>query len=562
MSESTKAVLFNAVPLLALAAAYAAVSAALLPVLWRDRARAHPLDWAIAAVFPGVAAAAAILGVLVLHDRRPLGGHLWASFAASLAALLPALLLLARWRDRAFVVGGIGRTLEVEERLVHRDSELEAVTEISNALGRARDILEVARPVVRHVTSLFAVGFAGVVLVDESRERATGVYGEVDGASADWWAELDLDLQSPSGIASAVFDAAPVSVFDISSSPLVSRPVADRVGAESGCWIPMIAEERVLGVLSVASTDAKRAFTAQELSLLQAIAWEAALALERLRSASALNDALGREQAIGEIARRVRTEHDPEGIVRVAREELRRVLRADDIGVTIAEDIATVRVWRAGALVPSEEALVGTVEHEVSTALRTARLLAENRRRIEQQGALLQAAQVVTSELDIETVLRRLVEEVTKLLGADAADCYLLDEERGVLRCAAVHGFDASLLGFEYTPTQGVAAAALREERSLSSDEYLSLAAPIPNPAYEGFHRALVAPMVWEGKTRGVLGIGLRSDDRSFDQTDADSAGGVRVARIARVAERRELCRANAAGARAARLLPDRVAAR
>ena len=63
--------------------------------------------------------------MLVLHDRRPLGGHLWASFAASLAALLPAVLLLARWRDRAFVVGGIGRTLEVEERLVHRDHELE-----------------------------------------------------------------------------------------------------------------------------------------------------------------------------------------------------------------------------------------------------------------------------------------------------------------------------------------------------------------------------------------------------------------------------------------------------
>jgi hypothetical protein len=284
VSESTKAVLLNAVPLLALAAAYAAVSAALLPVLWRDRARAHPLDWAIAAVFPGIACAAAILGVLVLHDRRPLGGHLWASFAASLAALLPALLLLARWRDRAFVVGGIGRTLEAEERLVHRDQELETVTEISNALGRARDSVEVARPLVRAVTSLLGVGFAGVVLVDEQRERATGVYGEVDGEPAAWWAQLELDLKSPSGIASAVFDAAPVSVFDIASSPLVSRPVADRVGAESGCWIPMIAGERVLGVLSIADIESKRAFTAQELSLLQAIAWEAALALERLRS--------------------------------------------------------------------------------------------------------------------------------------------------------------------------------------------------------------------------------------------------------------------------------------
>ncbi len=522
MSESTKAVLFNAVPLLVLAAAYAAVSAALLPVLWRDRGRAHPLDWAIAAVFPGIACSAAIVGVLVLIERQPLADHLWASFAASLAALLPAALLLARWRDRAFVVGGIARTLDAEERIGHRDRELEAVAEVSNALGRARDTLEVARPVVRHATELLGVAFAGVVLIDERGERATGVYGELDGTPADWWAELELDLQEPSGIASAVFDAAPVSVFDVAGSSVVSTPIVQRLGAESGCWIPMIAEERVVGVLSVASIGAKRAFTTQELAFLQAISWEAALALERLRSASALSDALGREQAIGEIARRVRTERDPGAIAHVAREELRRVLRSDEVTVSVEGDDATVTVQRAGGLTPNEQSLVATVEHEIGTALRTARLLAENRRRLEQQGALLQAAQVVTSELDIETVLRRLVEEVTKLLGADAADCYLLDTERGLLRCAAVHGLDAGLVGFEFSPTKGVAADALRESRPVSSDEYTAIAAPVPNKAYDGFRRALVAPMVWGGETRGVLGVGLRSDDRSFLQSDVD----------------------------------------
>ena len=285
----------------------------------------------------------------------------------------------------------------------------------------------------------------------------------------------------------------------------------------------MIAEERVIGVLVVASTDAKRAFTAQELSLLQAIAWEAALALERLRSASALYDALGREQAIGEIARRVRAEHDPEGIVRVAREELRRVLRADDVGVTTRRETRHGRACGAPARSRrAKQFLVDTVEHEVGTALRTARLLAENRRRLEQQAALLQAAQVVTSELDIETVLQRLVEEVTKLLGADAADCYLLDAERGVLRCAAVHGFDAGLLGFEFAPTQGVAAAALREARPVSSDEYASLAAPVPNPAYEGFH--VRSSRRWCGQARRAAcsASGCASDERSFDQTDVE----------------------------------------
>ena len=68
MSQSTQAVLFNAVPLLLLASAYAAVAGAVLLALWRDRDRAHPLDWAIVLVFPAVAIAAGIFGVLVVQE--------------------------------------------------------------------------------------------------------------------------------------------------------------------------------------------------------------------------------------------------------------------------------------------------------------------------------------------------------------------------------------------------------------------------------------------------------------------------------------------------------------
>ena len=82
-------------------------------------------------------------------------------------ALAPALLLLARWRDRALVVGGIGRTREAEARVSLRDRELEAVADISNALVRARTPVDAARPLVRQVTALLGVGFAGVVVVDD-----------------------------------------------------------------------------------------------------------------------------------------------------------------------------------------------------------------------------------------------------------------------------------------------------------------------------------------------------------------------------------------------------------
>jgi hypothetical protein len=366
VSQTTEAVVFNGLPLLLLAAAYASVTGAVLPVLWRDRARAHPLDWALVLVFPGVALAAGIFGVLVLQDERPFGGHTWLSFAACLAALIPAVLLLARWRDRAFVVGGIARTLEAEERVSARDRELSAVADISNALARARDEVEVSRPLVRHATALLGIGFSAVAVVDDEAAQAHGVYAETDGEEAPWWRQILVDLRNePSGIASAVFDAAPVTVYDVTSSPLVSPRLAKRVGAQSGGWIPMIAEERVVGVLVVATTGEKRAFSSEEVALLQAIAGEAALALERLRSAAALSDALEREKRIGEIVRRVRAELDPDEVVRVARDELRRTLRADDVEISLGAREADVRVDRKTPLTSGESFLVETVGREV-----------------------------------------------------------------------------------------------------------------------------------------------------------------------------------------------------
>ena len=536
MSEATKAIVLNAVPLFVLAAASTAVTAAVLPVLWRDRRRAHPLDWAIVLVLPSSAAAAAIFGVLVVDERRPLGGHVWVSLAAVLVALAPVVFVLARWGDRALIMGGIGRTQEAEDRASVRDRDLEVVGEVSHALVRAATTAAIAQPLVRQVSGLLDVGFAGVAIVSDDGLLAEGVYAELDGREAEWWRDVRVDLRNePSGIASAVFDAAPVTVYDIASSPLVSPRLVKLVGAHSGAWIPLLAEERVIGVLAVVSTDAKRAFSSDELTVLQAVAAEAALALERVRSAAALSEALDREQTVAIITRRIRGELDPDGVVGVAREELQRALQLDRVEIVIGaasedgtpivaqgERIGALVVERAESLDAGEMFLVGTVANEIGASLQTAWLLAENQRRLEQQGALLHAAQVVTSELDLDSVLKLLVEEVTKLLDADAADCYLLERERGVLRCAAVHGFTPDLVGFEFMPAQGVSGTALREVRPVASEDYGAIAEPVPHPAYADFSRALVAPMVWAGETRGVLGIGVRDAKRSFSATDVE----------------------------------------
>ena len=59
----------------------------------------------------------------------------------------------------------------------------------------------------------------------------------------------------------------------------------------------------------------------------------------------------------------------------------------------------------------SQALLAEAVAREVGLALHTAELLEENRLRLGRQAALVQAAQVMTSELQVETVLQRLVVE-------------------------------------------------------------------------------------------------------------------------------------------------------
>src|SRR5204863_1750074 len=175
----------------------------------------------------------------------------------------------------------------------------------------------------------------------------------------------------------------------------------------------------------------------------------------------------------------------------------------------------------AGDWADTEKALVEAIARELGLALHVARLLAVNEQRLEQQAGLLKAAQALASELQVDAVLQRLVDQVAQLLGVDAADCYLLDAARGTLRCAAVHGLPAELVGFEFPFEKGVAGEALRTSRPVIAAEYQHTADPVPHAAYAGFSGAMVAPMVWGGETLGVLGVGRRGGG-SFAPGEAD----------------------------------------
>jgi PAS domain S-box-containing protein len=456
------------------------------------------------------------------------------------------------------------------------------VSRVADELARSADVEGVARTLLDELAVLFDVDFVALTFVSDDGREAIGYLARSGGKDFDWWRELRLDLENePSGIASAVFEATAFTVYDTESSGLISRRLADAVGAKSAAFIPLLVQERVTAVISVATLDKARVFSNEDLAVMQTLASEAAVALERLRTSLALEEALNRERLLASIARRLRSELDLTAALAGAAEEMGRALEASLCLVRIGElpdGLRTGAEWHVQSLEPvgedmpelelleraaaeqgpavgtvgaltavavpvvaldrpagfvslfrpeargwskGELVLLGGVAAEIGLALRLGRLLEENRERLAQQGALLRAAHVLSSDLDLGVVLQRLADQLARLLDAEAADCYLFDVDRRVFRCVAVNGFDRSLVGFEFPAGRGLAGAAVREGRPLIESSYGALADPVPHPAYDGFTDVITAPMTWSDDVQGVLGVGRR-EGRRFEERDAN----------------------------------------
>ena len=155
---------------------------------------------------------------------------------------------------------------------------------------------------------------------------------------------------------------------------------------------------------------------------------------------------------------------------------------------------------------------------DADIAFETARLLRESERRLAEQTALLEAGQALTSDLHVDSVLERFVEEVRELLGADAADCGMFDETGERLVCRAVRGLPESQVG-RSIPPEGTVGEAIATGKPVLRRDFAETERPAPSKPYAEFAEVMDAPIEVRGKVRGVLGVcSLKS--RRFDERD------------------------------------------
>ncbi|MEE9615975.1 MAG: GAF domain-containing protein [Anaerolineae bacterium] len=168
----------------------------------------------------------------------------------------------------------------------------------------------------------------------------------------------------------------------------------------------------------------------------------------------------------------------------------------------------------------SDVDLVQHVASQVGQVLMRKRAEEEIKRRSEELEALREISLAVTAQLELDEVLRSVVERGCRLLEVGAGGIDLVDEQRGDLELVVSRGYTMDHTGTRQTPGEGIAGKVLQSGAPLAVDDYRHWEGRSPDWEAEPLTAALGVPLKRGGQVIGVLSFAELAQVGGFDEHD------------------------------------------
>lgn len=157
---------------------------------------------------------------------------------------------------------------------------------------------------------------------------------------------------------------------------------------------------------------------------------------------------------------------------------------------------------------------------QVAIALENARLFREARQQFQVMRVLHDISLDITARLDNQQVLDAILKQAAHLLNAEASNLSVYDPATGLVRMIATHNLPPEFNQVALPLSEGLIGQVVLTGKPIIVNKYgqwekrsLRFGSPI--------HDAIVgAPLCWQGKVFGVLGVGDRSERRVFNDND------------------------------------------
>jgi len=162
---------------------------------------------------------------------------------------------------------------------------------------------------------------------------------------------------------------------------------------------------------------------------------------------------------------------------------------------------------RSCPILRQDEQLLDTICNTMGVFVENVRLYQERTRQLQIERSVIEVTEEVTSELELDRVLPKVMEIAVDLAGAEGGVIALLDEERNVIRYPYLHHLPPELADVTVSKGEGLSGQVMVTGEPMVIDDYQTYRNAIPAFVEAGLTSVLIVPIVSGERTFGALSV-------------------------------------------------------
>ncbi len=176
---------------------------------------------------------------------------------------------------------------------------------------------------------------------------------------------------------------------------------------------------------------------------------------------------------------------------------------------------------------PDELELVTAIGNEIGVAIENARLHQDIARQLQVEHRLNQVAEQITSELELNSILPKVLQIAQELVGADGGLIALLDREKNCINFPYLRNLPPELSEIRVSGSEGLSGQVIGSGHPIAIENYQTYPAAIPAFAKAGITSIVGVPVVSGDQLFGVLHLASLNEAKSFSRRDIALLAGI-----------------------------------
>jgi GAF domain-containing protein len=175
----------------------------------------------------------------------------------------------------------------------------------------------------------------------------------------------------------------------------------------------------------------------------------------------------------------------------------------------------------------ADKQLFASIGSQIGVAIENARLHQDVARRLRIEQRLNEVAEKITSELELDRVLPKVLQIAEELIGADGGVIALLDRERNLISYPYLHNLPSELTDVTVPRGGGLAGEVMTTGHPAVIKDYRAYTDAVPAFVEAGVTSVVAVPIVSGDQSFGTLSLVTLDETKSFSERDVAILTGI-----------------------------------